>query len=151
MDLRWSQSSGCIGAHLGKGDLGGATHRKLIARRLAVRKSSSSWGEERRRATGHCVCVNLGNPMSHQIAVDQKSSAKRNPLRSVEVDSSPAKRAGATRLALDEKVLARDAARRLLSMGQLSTAALYRELASPNECWRSRPGRDPSFVKSQLG
>jgi len=150
MDLRWSQSSGCIGAHLGKGDLGGATHRKLIARRLAVRKSSSSWGEERAEPRG-IVCVNLGNPMSHQIAVDQKSSAKRNPLRSVEVDSNPAKRAGATRLALDEKVLARDAARRLLSTGQLSTAALYRELASPNECWRSRPGRDPSFVKSQLG
>jgi len=42
-------------AHVGKGDLHMANHRILLARPLAARKYSSCGGEERRRATGHCV------------------------------------------------------------------------------------------------
>ena len=72
--------------------------------------------------------------MSRQPAVDQENWAKRNQLRLVENDSSAAKRPGAPpQLVLDEKALLRDAARRSLSRGQLSTDALYRELAGSND------------------
>jgi hypothetical protein len=72
--------------------------------------------------------------MSHQPAVEQESWAKRNQLRLVEVDSSAAESPGAPpQCVLDEKALLRDAARQLLSRGQLSTGELYRELARSND------------------
>jgi hypothetical protein len=72
--------------------------------------------------------------MSHQVAVDRESWAQRNTLRLVEVDCSAAKSPGASpQLVLLEKALLRDAARRCLSRGQLSTDELYQELARSND------------------
>jgi hypothetical protein len=88
--------------------------------------------------------------MRHQIAVDRENWAKRNPLRLVEVDSGPGKRSGAPpQSVLDEKALLRDAARRLLCRGRLSTDALYRELARSND-YKPR-SRTRSLVRPIFG
>ena len=71
--------------------------------------------------------------MPRQTAVDRENWAKW-PLRLVEVDSSASKSPEAQpQLVLDEKALLRDAARRLLCRGQLSTDELYREFTRSND------------------
>lgn len=82
----------------------------------------------------HCVVTaNWGDPMSDQVAVARESLSERNANRSIsELDSVP-KRPVWPQPTLDEKALVRDAARRLLCSGQLSTAELYRELARSND------------------